>query len=109
MPPPSSGAWRMSLRSTPDPTRSVSRRFAWRREEQAAGGRGKGATRRLPGAPSSLRLGEYERNGTANLFIISEPLAGWRHITASPSGGPSSTGTLHKGAGRSALPKGRED
>jgi hypothetical protein len=23
---------------------------------------------------------EYERNGTANLFIISEPLAGWRHI-----------------------------
>src|SRR5215207_946488 len=80
MPPPSSGAWRMSLRSTPDPTRSVSRRFAWRREEQAAGGRGKGATRRLPGAPSSLRLGEYERNGTANLFITSEPLAGWRHV-----------------------------
>lgn len=23
---------------------------------------------------------EYERNGTANLFIVSEPLAGWRHI-----------------------------
>jgi len=23
---------------------------------------------------------EYERNGTANLFIISEPLAGWRHV-----------------------------
>jgi hypothetical protein len=24
---------------------------------------------------------EYERNGTANLFIISEPLVGWRHIS----------------------------
>ena len=24
---------------------------------------------------------EYERNGTANLFIICEPLAGWRHIS----------------------------
>ena len=24
---------------------------------------------------------EYERNGTANLFIVSEPLIGWRHIS----------------------------
>jgi transposase len=24
---------------------------------------------------------EYERNGTANLFIVSEPLSGWRHIS----------------------------
>jgi hypothetical protein len=24
---------------------------------------------------------EYERNGTANLFIVSEPLAGWRHVS----------------------------
>src|SRR5215208_1071129 len=24
---------------------------------------------------------EYEREGTANLFIVSEPLAGWRHIS----------------------------
>ena len=24
---------------------------------------------------------EYERKGTANLFIVSEPLAGWRHIS----------------------------
>lgn len=23
---------------------------------------------------------EYERNGTANLFIVCEPLAGWRHV-----------------------------
>jgi transposase len=23
---------------------------------------------------------EYERNGTANLFIVCEPLAGWRHL-----------------------------
>jgi transposase len=24
---------------------------------------------------------EYERNGTANLFIVCEPLSGWRHIS----------------------------
>jgi hypothetical protein len=24
---------------------------------------------------------EYERNGTANLFIVCEPLAGWRHLS----------------------------
>ena len=24
---------------------------------------------------------EYSREGTANLFIVSEPLAGWRHLT----------------------------
>jgi hypothetical protein len=24
---------------------------------------------------------EYERNGTANLFIVSEPLIGWRHLS----------------------------
>ena len=51
------------------------------REEQAAGERGKGATGRLPGTPRPLCDYEYERNGTANLFIISEPLAGWRHIS----------------------------
>ncbi len=25
---------------------------------------------------------EYKREGTANLFIVSEPLAGWRHLEA---------------------------
>ena len=25
---------------------------------------------------------EYERKGTANLFIVSEPLRGWRHVSA---------------------------
>jgi hypothetical protein len=34
----------------------------------------------LPGRPARYDY-EYERNGTANLFIISEPLAGWRHIS----------------------------
>ena len=23
---------------------------------------------------------EYERNGTANLFLVTEPLRGWRHV-----------------------------
>jgi hypothetical protein len=26
-------------------------------------------------------MSEYERNGTANLFIVCEPLIGWRHIS----------------------------
>jgi transposase len=33
-----------------------------------------------PGRPARHDY-EYERNGTANLFIICEPLAGWRHIS----------------------------
>ena len=33
-----------------------------------------------PGRPARYDY-EYEREGTANLFIVSEPLAGWRHIS----------------------------
>ena len=33
-----------------------------------------------PGQPERFDY-EYVRNGTANLFMISEPLAGWRHVT----------------------------
>jgi hypothetical protein len=32
-----------------------------------------------PGQPERFDY-EYVRNGTANLFMISEPLAGWRHV-----------------------------
>ncbi len=32
-----------------------------------------------PGRPARHDY-EYERNGTANLFIVSEPLRGWRHV-----------------------------
>ncbi len=32
-----------------------------------------------PGQPERFDC-EYVRNGTANLFMISEPLAGWRHV-----------------------------
>jgi len=35
-----------------------------------------------PGHPTRYDY-EYERNGRANLFIVSEPLAGWRHISVS--------------------------
>ncbi len=34
-----------------------------------------------PGVPARHDDYEYERNGTANLFIVCEPLAGWRHIS----------------------------
>jgi hypothetical protein len=38
----------------------------------------------LPAAPGrpERRDYEYEREGTANLFVMVEPLAGWRHIEA---------------------------
>lgn len=32
-----------------------------------------------PGRPERVDY-EYERNGTANLFMVSEPLAGWRRV-----------------------------
>jgi transposase len=34
-----------------------------------------------PGRAAARHDYEYERNGTANLFIVCEPLAGWRHIS----------------------------
>ena len=33
----------------------------------------------VPGSPRRVDY-EYERNGTANLFLFVEPLAGWRHV-----------------------------
>jgi hypothetical protein len=38
----------------------------------------------LPAAPGRLERFDYEyvRNGTANLFMIAEPLLGWRHVEA---------------------------
>jgi transposase len=35
-----------------------------------------------PGRPQRFDY-EYQRNGTANLFIVFQPLAGWRHIEVS--------------------------
>jgi len=37
----------------------------------------------LPPAPGQVecRDYEYERHGTANLFVMVEPLAGWRHVS----------------------------
>jgi DDE superfamily endonuclease len=32
-----------------------------------------------PGRPERVDY-EYERNGTANLFLVCQPLAGWRHV-----------------------------
>jgi transposase len=32
-----------------------------------------------PGRPERVDC-EYERNGTANLFLLCQPLAGWRHV-----------------------------
>jgi DDE superfamily endonuclease len=35
-----------------------------------------------PGRPARADY-EYQRNGTCNLFLVSEPLAGWRHVRVS--------------------------
>jgi hypothetical protein len=35
-----------------------------------------------PGRPARADY-EYERNGTCNLFLVCEPLAGWRHVMVS--------------------------
>jgi hypothetical protein len=35
-----------------------------------------------PGQPASIDY-EYERNGTANLFVFTEPLTGWRRVVVS--------------------------
>ena len=35
-----------------------------------------------PGRPRRVDY-EYERHGTANLFLVCEPLRGWRHVTVS--------------------------
>jgi len=34
-----------------------------------------------PGRPQRVDY-EYERNGTANIFLFTEPLTGWRHVEA---------------------------
>ena len=36
-----------------------------------------------PGQPKRVDY-EYERNGTANLFMLCEPMAGWRHVLVTP-------------------------
>lgn len=35
-----------------------------------------------PGQPASIDY-EYERNGTANIFMFTEPLTGWRKVVVS--------------------------
>jgi hypothetical protein len=39
-------------------------------------------TEPAPGRPRRVDS-EYERRGTANLFLVCEPLRGWRHVTVS--------------------------
>jgi len=42
---------------------------------------------------------EYERNGTANLFMMFAPLEGWRHVKVTPTPRPS-----HPSASTAAFP-----
>jgi DDE superfamily endonuclease len=36
-----------------------------------------------PGQPQRVDY-EYERNGTANLFMLCEPMSGWRRVEVTP-------------------------
>jgi len=42
-----------------------------------------------PGHPARVDY-EYERNGTANLFMLFAPLEGWRHVKSLPRRRPGS-------------------
>ena len=68
------------MRSTPAPTTSVSRRYASMRRASSFSAEVREPLAASPGRPARQDY-EYEREGTANLFIVSEPLAGWRHIS----------------------------
>jgi DDE superfamily endonuclease len=70
----------MSWRSTPAPTTSVIPQVCLDEKSKQLVGEVREPLAVCPGRPARYDY-EYEREGTANLFIVSEPLAGWRHIS----------------------------
>ena len=77
--PSSSARWRTCWRSTTGPTTRSGRWSAWTRRASNWSARSVQPLPAEPGQPERFDY-EYVRNGTANLFMISEPLAGWRHV-----------------------------
>ena len=71
--------WKTSWRST-TPLRSAAAAGLLRRDQQATDGEKPAAPiPAAPGQPERIDY-EYERNGTANLFMVFEPLAGQRRV-----------------------------
>ena len=52
---------------------------------------------------------EYERRGVVNLFMVCEPLRGWREVMVSDRRTRDRLGPLHQGPGRRPLSRRRED
>ena len=73
-------AWRMCSKSTPVPTIPASRRSAWTRRTRNCSARCVSRCPCAPGRPARHDP-EYVRGGVANLFLVCEPLRGWRHVT----------------------------
>ena len=71
--------WRTCWRSTTGRTTRRSRWSASTRCPSNWSARCGCRCRPRPGQPARFDY-EYTRNGTANLFMISEPLLGWRHV-----------------------------
>jgi len=71
-----SRGWRGSVRRTVRP--GLTDRLL-RRDQQAAGCRDPPSAADGAGKPERVDY-EYERKGTANLFLVTEPLTGWRHV-----------------------------
>src|SRR3954453_14972035 len=81
--PSSSGAWRTCWRSTPERMTRAARRCAWTRPAASCWARSTRPARSPPAARPARQDYEYQRNGTCNLFLVCEPLRGWRHVTVS--------------------------
>ena len=64
-----------------------------------------------PAAPgrAARHDSEYVRGGVANLFLVCEPLRGWRHVTVTDTAHARGLGALRQGVGRCPLSRGRED
>jgi hypothetical protein len=56
-----------------------------------------------PGRPARQDY-EYQRGGVCNLFLVCEPLAGWRHVTVSDRRARVDWAHSRQGPGRRPLP-----
>jgi hypothetical protein len=61
-----------------------------------------------PGRPARQDY-EYQRGGVCNLFLVAEPLAGWRHVMVSGRRTRIDWAHSRQGPGRRALPGCRAD
>src|SRR5919197_1242352 len=107
----SAGGWRTCWRSPPDRMTRCARKSAWTMVSRQLLGE---VTPSLPPAPGRPAREDYEyvRQGVCNLFLVCEPLRGWRHVTCSQRRTCIDWAHCVKelvGAGRCPLPRCRAD